>query len=278
MAKLLPWRLRLTFVYSVLVLFFSTTLGAYAQEGAYQLRTSREISLVATGAAGVTASILLRNKRKPLSVDDIGQLNVSDILAIDRSDHNYSEGAATTSDLLVLSSFATPLVLLAFEDARNDAGTLGLILLETVMLNEAITGITKALVKRPRPYTYNQDVPEAVRTSRENTFSFFSGHTSHTAAVSFFTAKTISDYVDRSGVHVAAWTSAILLPAATGLFRYKAGKHFPSDVVVGYLVGASVGLLVPHLHKSSTEETATGPSNSGVPPRLPELFRVRLVL
>ena len=54
------------------------------------------------------------------------------------------------------------------------------------MLNEALTGITKALVKHPRPYAYNQDTPEAVRTSRENTFSFFSGHTSHSAAVSFF--------------------------------------------------------------------------------------------
>jgi membrane-associated phospholipid phosphatase len=28
-----------------------------------------------------------------------------------------------------------------------------------------------------------------------------------------------------------------------------AGKHFPSDVVVGALVGTGVGLLVPWLHQ-----------------------------
>ena len=276
-AKASFWHTRLTVVYSFLLLFLFTTLGSYAQEGAYDLRAGREIPLLATGAAGVTASILLRNKREPLSLEDVGKLNISDILAIDQGDHNYSESAAATSDVLVLSSFAAPLAVLAFDDARSDAGTLGLILLETVMLNEALTGITKALVSRPRPYTYNQQAPEAVRTSRENTFSFFSGHTSHSAAVSFFTAKTISDYVDRPGVEAATWAGAILLPAATGFFRYKAGKHFPSDVVVGYLVGASVGFLVPHIHEAHRSEDATGSANSGRLPLVQEIFRVTMV-
>ena len=268
----------LTSAYGLLILFLLLTTGASAQEGAYQLRGRTEIPLLATGAAGVTASILLRDKHEPLSLEDVGKLNVDDILAFDGGGTNYSEGAAATSDILVMSSFAAPLALLAFDETRSDAGTLGLILLETVMLNEALTGITKALVKRPRPYTYNQNAPEAVRTSRENTFSFFSGHTSHSAAVSFFTAKTISDYVDRPGVRTVAWTGAILLPAATGFFRYQAGKHFPSDVVVGYLVGASVGFLVPHLHKTDSDEDADGMNNSGGMPRVQEVFRVTLVL
>lgn len=260
-----------------LVLFLFVAFGSYAQEGTYQLNDSREIPLLATGAAGVTASILLRNKREPLSLDDIGQLNVDDILAIDGSGGNYSQGAALTSDLLVASSFAAPLALLAFDDTRSDAGTLGLIWLETAMINEALTGITKALVKRPRPYTYNQRAPEAVRTSRENTFSFFSGHTSHSAAMSFFTAKTLSDYVERSGVRTIAWTSAFLLPAATGFFRYKAGKHFPSDVIVGYIVGATVGVVVPHIHKASRAEANNGTAISGGMPLVQEIFRVTLV-
>ena len=272
-----PWHLRLTFVWALL-LIFSANREAYAQESPYQLRAGREIPLLATGAAGMTASILLRERREPLSLEDLGKLNASDILAIDQSGRAYSEGAAAASDVLVISSFATPLTLLAFEDTRQDAGTLGLIWLETIMLNEALTGVTKALVKRPRPYTYHRETPEAIRTSRENTFSFFSGHTSHSAAASFFTAKTLSDYVDRPGVQTIAWTSAILLPAATGFFRYKAGKHFPSDVVVGYLVGASVGFLVPHIHKVRPEEGASNATNSIGPPLVQEVFRITLVL
>ena len=270
-------RTYLTLIYSCLVLLVSTSFGAYAQEGTYQLSNSREIPLLATGAAGMTASILLRNKREPLSLEGVDKLSVDDILAIDGQGTNYSEGAAITSDLLVCSSFAAPLALLAFSETRGDAGTLGLILLETMMLNEALTGITKALVKRPRPYTYNRDAPEAVRTSRENTFSFFSGHTSHSAAMSFFTAKTLSDYVDRPGVRAVAWTGAFLLPAATGFFRYKAGKHFPSDVIVGYIVGATVGFVVPHIHKSSRGGDAGSNATSGGMPLVQEIVSVTLV-
>lgn len=278
--KYIPWRRNLTLLYAFALLFLSTYSEAYAQEGTYQLRAAREIPLLATGAAGVTASVLLRHKREPLSLDDIGKLNVSDVLAIDRrTTKNYSDGAVITSDVLVGVSYAAPFAVLAFDDTRNDAGTIGLILLETIMLNEAITGITKALVRRPRPNTYNTDTPEAVRTARDNTFSFFSGHTSHSAALSFFTAKTLSDYVDHSGVRTIAWVTAAVLPAATGFFRYQAGKHFPSDIVVGYLVGASVGVLIPHLHKANPDEGGGGSGNasSGGIPVVQEIFSVTLV-
>lgn len=278
--KYIPWRRNLTLLYAFALLFSSIYSDAYAQEGTYQLRAAREIPLLATGAAGVAASILLRHKREPLSLDDIGKLNVSDVLAIDRrTTNNYSEGAVITSDALVGASYAAPLALLAFEDTRNDTGTLGLILLETVMLNEALTGITKALVRRPRPNTYNAQAPEAMRTARDNTFSFFSGHTSHSAALSFFIAKTLSDYVDGSGVRTIAWVTAAVLPAATGFFRYRAGKHFPSDIVVGYVVGASVGILIPHLHKTDQTESGggSGNANSGGMPVVQEIFSVTLV-
>ena len=273
---LYSFRSHLTLFFGYLFLTLSCSPNAFAQEGTYQLRGGLDIPLLAGGAAGVTASILLRDRREPLSLEDVDKLSVDDILAFDGGGTNYSEGAAITSDVLVASSFASPLALLAFDETRGDASTLGLIYLETIMINEALTGITKALVKRPRPFAYNRNAPEAVRTNRTNNLSFFSGHTSHSAATSFFTAKTISDYVDRSGVRAVAWTSAILLPAATGFFRYKAGKHFPSDVVVGYLVGASVGVLVPHLHKTDPEEGGNN-ANSGSFPLVQEIFSVTLV-
>ena len=95
----------------------------------------------------------------------------------------------------------------------------------------------------------------------------------------FFTAKTLTDYVDRPGVEAVAWTTAALLPAATGFFRYKAGKHFPSDVIVGYVVGATVGVLIPHLHKTDPTEGGggLGNANSGAMPVVREIFSVTLV-
>lgn len=262
----------------IVVLFFILLGNQFTYGQGYELKTAREVTLLSVGAAGTTASILLRNKREPLSLEEMGNFDINDVLGIDRlSDGSYRKGAQVASDVLLNTSFALPLTLLAFDETRSDAGTLGLILLETIAINETITGITKALVKRPRPYTYNREAPEEVRSMRGNTFSFFSGHTSYSAAFSFFTAKTISDYVDKSNVRTLAWTGAFLLPAATGYFRYRAGKHFPTDVITGYVVGASIGYLIPHLHKAdNTNENS--PTTAGQLPIVQPLFQISFVL
>jgi membrane-associated phospholipid phosphatase len=49
------------------------------------------------------------------------------------------------------------------------------------------------------------------------------------------------------------WTGAITLPAIVGYLRVKAGRHYPSDVIVGYGVGALIGYLVPTLHKRTRD-------------------------
>ena len=36
--------------------------------------------------------------------------------------------------------------------------------------------------------------------------------------------------------------------ALVGVARVEGGGHFPSDVIIGYAVGAGVGIAVPALH------------------------------
>lgn len=38
------------------------------------------------------------------------------------------------------------------------------------------------------------------------------------------------------------------MPAVVAYFRIRAGKHFLTDNLVGYAVGATVGMVVPRLH------------------------------
>ncbi|MEZ4880043.1 MAG: phosphatase PAP2 family protein [Chitinophagales bacterium] len=45
------------------------------------------------------------------------------------------------------------------------------------------------------------------------------------------------------------WTGAAIIPAITGLCRYGAGKHFFTDVIVGYAIGSAIGIGIPQLHK-----------------------------
>ena len=45
--------------------------------------------------------------------------------------------------------------------------------------------------------------------------------------------------------------AAALVPAAVAYNRIEAGKHFLTDNLVGYAVGATMGILVPQLHKKA---------------------------
>jgi membrane-associated phospholipid phosphatase len=69
------------------------------------------------------------------------------------------------------------------------------------------------------------------------------------AASMFFMAKVYSDYHPNSRWRYAVWTVAALSPATTALLRVRAGKHFPIDVALGYVVGAATGYLVPFAHQ-----------------------------
>lgn len=163
--------------------------------------------------------------------------------------NKWNPKVAKTSDALLYASLTLPAFMMIHPNARKDFLAVGFIYAEVALLTVGVTELAKNLVLRPRPYAYNYSVPIDVRTDTDARQSFFSGHTSVTAALCFTTAKVFSDYSDNPTHEALVWTSAAILPAITGYFRYEAGKHFPSDIIAGYLAGASIGYLVPWLHR-----------------------------
>ena len=86
------------------------------------------------------------------------------------------------------------------------------------------------------------------------TDAFFSGHVSMTAGASFFIAKVYNDYHPELGWKKWLFYGAALIPPAlVGYGRYRGFMHFPSDILTGLTVGATVGIMVPHLHKIAKE-------------------------
>ena len=114
--------------------------------------------------------------------------------------------------------------------------------------------MTKGIIRRPRPLLYNPNVPFEKKNKKGARLSFFSGHTSGVATLSFLSAKFFADYYPDSKWKPVVWTAAALLPSTTGYLRYKAGKHFKTDVMMGAAIGACVGILIPHLHKKKERE------------------------
>jgi membrane-associated phospholipid phosphatase len=158
-------------------------------------------------------------------------------------------------DVLVYGSFLLPLTFLANNDAREDFGTLSLMYGEVVLLNAGINGLVKGLTTRNRPYVYdiNSSVEEKYKTGARH--SFYSGHTSFTASNSFFTARVFSEYLIDNTSKTLIWTAAAIIPAVTGFSRINTHNHFPTDVIVGYIVGAAIGYLIPEIHKYENESS-----------------------
>ena len=220
----------------------------------YDFSSTKEIPfLITTSAIGLsTAVVKISLEQEILSLDYVNSLNSNDVNSFDRrAINNYSLSANTVSDYFLYGSALMPATFLLNENLRDDIIPLALMTVEVFTINYGITHLTKYAVGRNRPYVYNSSLDEEFRTNTDAKASFFSGHASHTAAISFMTAKVWNDYnPDMKWLpKLSLWTAAALYPGITGYLRVKAGKHFPTDVITGYVVGASIGWLIPHLHK-----------------------------
>lgn len=180
----------------------------------------------------------------------IVNLRKSDINGFDRwAADVYDPNAAKMSDAPFYIAQPLPLLLLLDKDIRKDAAKYLFLYWETM----AVTGVfytgAPMLFDRYRPYAYNDKAPMSDRTSGVVKNSFFAGHVALVASSTFFMAKVYSDYHPDSKIKWVFYTGASAATLATGYLRHKAGKHFPSDIIVGTAIGTATGILVPHFHK-----------------------------
>ena len=207
-------------------------------------------SLIGVGGAAYGISIPLQKKVLPLTEEELRSLDPLLIWRYDRfSIGQSSELARLGSDIALRASLLSPLSLLGDSRTRSEFGPVGLMWFETLLLTNGITRLVKSSVRRVRPYAYNPLTGEELKIDPETRLSFFSGHTSNSAATSFFVAQTLVNNNPGMQNKGWVWASAAALPALTGWLRIKSGRHFPTDVVVGYAVGAVIGVVVPNLHK-----------------------------
>lgn len=163
--------------------------------------------------------------------------------------YDPQSNANKVSDIPFYGSFALPFLFLADERTRSDAGQIGLLYLETMAITGALFAQVNGRVDRKRPNVYVKEAPEEIRLDDKSQNSFYGGHITATAAATFFTAKVFNDYFPDSPAGPYVWAGAAAVPALVGYYRMRAGKHFLSDNLIGYAIGAGVGILVPHLHK-----------------------------
>lgn len=224
----------------------------------FELSPGKEAIIISAGSTvGITALFIISNNDK-LTEEGIKSLSTEEVWEFDRiAIGTYQEDLL--GDALVYGSFLLPLTFLANDDAREDFGTLSLMYGEVVLLNAGINGLFKGLTTRNRPFVYDENSPTEEKYKVGARHSFYSGHTSFAASNSFFTARVFSEYLTDNTSKTLTWTAAAIIPAVTGFSRINTHNHFPTDVIVGYIVGAAIGYLIPELHKyeNTNYESAT---------------------
>jgi membrane-associated phospholipid phosphatase len=188
------------------------------------------------------------------SASDVVGLNPANINSFDRPVAFYDPARFASSekksDLFLNLSVAAPAILLLDKRIRKDWKDFFSLFLMTHMVDNSIYFAATFSSRRARPLTYNPKVPLEEKTGVGKSNSFFSGHTSWSAASMFLIVKMYTDYHGIKGwKRIALYTGAAIPPGLVGYYRMHAGKHFKTDIITGLVIGAASGIGVPGLHK-----------------------------
>jgi membrane-associated phospholipid phosphatase len=237
----------------LLIVLFISSLAFTQPKFPYQFCKNKEIALFSVGVTTAGLGTWWGYRIAPLSAAQVAALDRGGVYpGFDRvATYRFSSRAKTASDILMYSSWVVPtatMMLLPNNREWGRAATIGSMASQTFLITTGLTQLTKNMVKRTRPFAYNPNVPLHYKTERNARQSFFSGHTSTTASMCFFAAEVFQRTHPGSRWRPWVWGAAAAIPAATGILRVQAGKHYPTDVIVGYIVGAACGIFVPRLH------------------------------
>jgi membrane-associated phospholipid phosphatase len=221
----------------------------------YRTRFAVDAPIIAAGVGLSGLGLYLISDKASIKDDELAHISKFDVNKFDRfTAGNYDPDAKAFSDIPFYGSFVAPLLLLADKDVRSNKGQVFTLYLETMAITGTAFALTVGLTDRYRPLVYKNDDPNNEelnhdRHSKNSRNSFFAGHTAASASACFFTAKVFNDLNPDSKWKPVVWGAAAAVPALVGYNRLKAGKHFLSDNITGYLIGGSIGYLVPLLHK-----------------------------
>jgi membrane-associated phospholipid phosphatase len=239
----------------------------------FEITKGKDLPILCAGIAFAGAGFALEQSEQPLTQQQINGLSRNSVNWFDRSaTYRYSKTIGTISDILTDAAIAAPLGFLTDGKIRETVKTFFVMYAEVEMYSYVLPSIGKGLFKRPRPFDYNPAVPLDVKQSDDSRASFFSRHTTFAFASACFISTMYGAYHPESGLRPWVWAGSLAAASAVGYMRYRAGYHFPTDILTGALAGMLVGCGVPLLHKTKND----GPCLSLIP--VNDGFRLSLEL
>jgi membrane-associated phospholipid phosphatase len=241
-------------VIAILILFLCATF--LWPQSVFETSSKTDIPILSGAIGGLALGNYLGKNIKPLTRQEAEGLLQRNVISFDRWACQYfSPKADKLSDISLGICAVSPLLMFTSPHLdRDQKWTYALMYIETEILTYGVTEITKSLTKRIRPYAYNPDVSLHDKIVSSNAKkSFFSGHTSIAFASVTFLAQTYASLHPDSRWKTAVWCTGLSAATMTGVLRILSGKHFPTDVIMGALVGSLIGIVIPKLHEVRSE-------------------------
>lgn len=227
----------------------------------YKLSWEKDGIILGSGAIVASGGYFLEQKINPLSLQEISTLSRNDVNAFDRgATYNWSKNISSVSDVCVIMTAVSPVTLFLDKSVRKDFQTVSAMYFETILFAAFLPSIAKGSAERIRPFVYNENAPLQDKLDVEAKKSFFSGHTTVAFASAVFLSTVYEGYFSNSKYKNYVWAGSLLSASLTGYLRYASGAHFPTDILVGAVVGSAVGYLIPYLHKTNKGTSDLYPS------------------
>ncbi len=233
------------------------------------------IFLVGVPATAIAAPWV--SNKLALTNADFQTLDRNDINPIDRwaleQDPSNRDYYAKLSDNMLTGIILLPALTMFDHNIRRDWLDVTLMYAETQLIVNAIylcSPFGPIFINRLRPIVYYDSFGEShARTTAWNRSSFYSGHVASAAAATFFIAKVFCDYYPELGwKKYLLYGAAATIPLFEGYVRMRALFHFPSDILVGFGVGALCGILIPEIHRVEIKNMTFGlyssPEGTGI--------------
>lgn len=241
------------------------------RDSVYELRTGREIGLLGAGLAANGTAYLVNRGILPLTPVQVDEISLNTISAFDRgATRNWSPSAGRLSDLTLLGTVGIVGLTGLPTLRQKKLFTVPLLYAETMLLTVGIQDFVKASVLRTRPFVYNPVAPLSEKVLLDARRSFFSGHSAVSFGSAVFASTVFGHYFPVSRLKPVVWAGSLALATTTAVLRYEAGKHYPTDILVGAAVGSAIGWLVPYLHqrkpafRRTTQQWRASPWSNGL--------------
>ncbi|MBN2158741.1 MAG: phosphatase PAP2 family protein [Spirochaetes bacterium] len=129
-----------------------------------------------------------------------------------------------------------------------------LIVGEAVAVSSMFNQIVAGAMPRARPYMYRYTLMrKQARNSSWDWRSFYSGHAGACFSATIAFSYLLTVRYPESKWLPAAWVMSVATSSLVGISRVFAGEHFWSDTIIGSVIGACFGILIPVLHQRKPE-------------------------